>query len=114
MFSAAAAQEPDSAGAGSAMTSSQLVAAAETASQDAPLTLEGKVLGTVGYTAPEQVRGHPADHRSDIFSFGCVLYECLTYEVYHRRSTHPASLRAALEEPPPEVTSKRPDGFLYP
>jgi serine/threonine protein kinase len=42
-----------------------------------PDTLPGLVLGTIGYMAPEQVRGQQADHRSDIFAFGAILYEML-------------------------------------
>ena len=41
-------------------------------------TEPGTVMGTVGYMAPEQVRGLPVDHRADIFAFGAILYELLT------------------------------------
>src|SRR4030095_6065819 len=41
-------------------------------------TNDGVILGTAGYMSPEQARGHAADERSDIFSFGCVLFEMLT------------------------------------
>ncbi len=48
------------------------------ADDTAPTPSPGVVLGTIGYMAPEQVRGLPADHRSDIFAFGAILYEMLS------------------------------------
>jgi serine/threonine protein kinase/tetratricopeptide (TPR) repeat protein len=64
----------------------------------------GAVLGTVGYMAPEQVRGEPADHRSDVFALGCVLYEMLTAQPPFRRETAAETLTAILRDEHPEVS----------
>jgi tetratricopeptide (TPR) repeat protein/TolB-like protein len=68
-------------------------------------TAPGVMLGTVGYMSPEQVRGEPADHRSDIFAAGCVLYELLAGERAFRRETVPETLTAILREPPQAPSS---------
>jgi serine/threonine protein kinase len=73
---------------------------AETGSLEAPLTRKGSVMGTVGYMAPEQVRGEPADHRSDIFALGCVLYEMLAGERAFKRDTTAEIMTAILREEP--------------
>ncbi len=67
-------------------------------------TVPGAVLGTVGYMAPEQVRGEPADARSDIFALGCVLYELLTGRRAFKRDTAAETLTAILKEPAPGVS----------
>ncbi len=64
-------------------------------------TEPGTVMGTVGYMSPEQVRGRPADHRSDIFSFGAVLYEMLTGRRAFRGDTAVETMNAILKEEPP-------------
>jgi TolB-like protein len=66
-------------------------------------TEPGTVMGTVGYMSPEQVRGRPADHRSDIFSFGAVLYEMLTGRRAFRGDTAVETMNAILKEEPPGV-----------
>jgi eukaryotic-like serine/threonine-protein kinase len=68
----------------------------------APATTPGTVLGTVGYMSPEQVRGEPSDHRSDIFSLGCVLYEMLTGRRAYKRDTAAETMSAILREDPPD------------
>src|SRR6202521_1467571 len=70
-----------------------------------PATLPGMVMGTVGYMSPEQVRGAPTDARSDIFSFGAVLYEMLTGKRAFKRDTSAETMTAILREEPPEVNS---------
>src|SRR5450830_1181862 len=71
-------------------------------------TEPGTVMGTVRYMSPEQVRGEPADHRSDIFSFGVVLYEMLTGQQAFKRETAAESMTAILKEDPPEIAAGGP------
>jgi eukaryotic-like serine/threonine-protein kinase len=73
------------------------------------MTEAGTVLGTVGYMAPEQARGLPADARSDIFSFGAVLYEMVARRRAFQCPTAAETLAAILKEDPPELaTPERP------
>jgi len=65
----------------------------------------GRVLGTVGYMSPEQVRGEPADGRSDIFALGCVLYEMLTAKRAFRKPTAVETMHAILNEDPQAVSN---------
>jgi serine/threonine protein kinase/Tol biopolymer transport system component len=67
-------------------------------------TESGMIMGTAPYMSPEQVRGQPTDHRSDIFSFGAVLYEMLSgRRAFHGDSTV-ETLNAILKEEPPELS----------
>jgi serine/threonine protein kinase len=68
-------------------------------------TEAGKVLGTVGYMSPEQVRGKPVDARSDLFSFGVILYEMLSGERAFHGDSSADILSAILREEPPELTA---------
>jgi len=65
-------------------------------------TEPGRLLGTVGYMAPEQVRGNPGDHRSDIFSFGAILYEMLSGQQAFRAESPIETLNAILKDDPPD------------
>lgn len=76
-----------------------------------PSTAAGMVMGTAGYMSPEQVRGLPVDCRTDIFSFGAVLYEMLTGVRAFRRDTAAETMTAILNEEPPEAP---PDGRQLP
>ena len=67
-------------------------------------TNPGTVMGTAGYMSPEQVRGDELDRRSDIFSFGSILYEMLTGQRAFRRETSAETMAAILKEEPPEFS----------
>ena len=70
---------------------------------DITQTMEGAVLGTAPYMAPEQAEGKPVDERSDIFSFGTVLYEMLSGQRAFRGGSKAAVLSAVLRDDPPPL-----------
>jgi TolB-like protein len=70
---------------------------------DSGHTEPGTVMGTMGYMSPEQVRGFPVDHRSDIFSFGAILYELLSGKKAFKKDTVSDTIAAILREEPPEL-----------
>lgn len=65
----------------------------------------GVVMGTIGYMSPEQLRGKPADHRSDIFSFGAILYEMLSGRRAFRGESTADTMSAILREDPPDLSA---------
>ena len=68
------------------------------------ITVEGMIIGTLGYMSPEQVEGRAVDARSDIFAFGCVLHEMLTGKSAFGRETTAQTIAAVLHEEPPRVS----------
>src|SRR5271154_4651084 len=72
-------------------------------------TEAGVVMGTVGYMAPEQVRGQGADHRADIFAFGAILYEMLAGKRAFQKPTSPETMTAILNEDPPGISQVVPN-----
>ncbi len=67
-------------------------------------TEPGTVMGTAGYMSPEQVKGFPVDHRSDIFAFGAILYELLSGQKAFKRDTNAETIAAILMKEPPELS----------
>ena len=72
-------------------------------------TEPGVVLGTMGYMSPEQVRGRPADHRSDIFAFGAILHEMLSGRRAFQGDTAADTITAILTKEPPDLSSTNRD-----
>ncbi|MBK9529694.1 MAG: serine/threonine-protein kinase [Acidobacteria bacterium] len=73
------------------------------------MTDPGVVMGTVGYMSPEQVRGQMTDHRSDIFSFGLILYEMITGRRAFQEESLAETMSAIVKEEPPEITELNPN-----
>ena len=73
------------------------------------LTLPGVAMGTVGYMAPEQVRGLATDQRSDIFAFGAILCEMVMGKPTFQRNTSADTMSAILNEEPPRISELAPD-----
>jgi Tol biopolymer transport system component len=87
-------------------------AADETQSPTLTATEPGVVMGTVGYMSPEQVRGKPADRRSDIFSLGAIVYEMLLGERAFRGDSAAETMAAIAQKDPPELS--QPTGRISP
>jgi Tol biopolymer transport system component len=71
-------------------------------------TREGVILGTISYMSPEQVQGRGVDHRSDVFSFGCVLYEAATRHRAFSAETDVETLHRILKENPAPIEDLNP------
>lgn len=69
----------------------------------------GQILGSIQYMSPELVEGVAADGRADVYSLGCVLYECLTGKIPFDRPNEVAVLWAHIHEDPPRVSDRWPD-----
>jgi serine/threonine-protein kinase len=72
------------------------------------LTATGEFMGTIDYIAPEQIQGRPVDGRADIYSLGCVLYECVTGRVPFAKDVDAAVIWAHVEEMPTTPSSLQP------
>ncbi|MBI3694642.1 MAG: serine/threonine-protein kinase [Acidobacteria bacterium] len=72
-------------------------------------TQAGTVLGTPGYMSPEQARGMPTDHRSDLFSLGTILYEMLAGQRAFKGESAVESMNATLKDEPPPIPEGKTD-----
>ncbi len=75
-------------------------------------TVAHAILGTIGYMSPEQIRRSPADHRSDIFSFGLVLYEMLSGNRAFRGGSEAETMTAILNQDPPPLPEPTGEVFV--
>jgi DNA-binding beta-propeller fold protein YncE len=76
---------------------------------EATMTGSGRWVGTLGYLAPEQIRGVPVDARADVYALGCLLFYVLTGVAPYRRDSDEATLYAHLHDPAPDARDLSPD-----
>jgi eukaryotic-like serine/threonine-protein kinase len=90
--------------------SSPAISSLSTAATDAalPLTGEGTILGTLHYMSPEQLQGKDADPRSDIWAFGCLVYEMFTGRKAFQGDSQPHVIGAIVNSDPPAVSERQP------
>ena len=95
---------------GLAKTSTPIVAVSGTMAPTTPpsITAQGTILGTFQYMAPEQIEGVEADARTDIFAFGCVLFEMLTGRKAFEGKTRASLIGAIMHAEPPPVSQVQP------
>jgi serine/threonine protein kinase/Tol biopolymer transport system component len=90
------------------LNSERLPSGDDIATVTEPITRAGAVLGTLHYMAPEQVEAKETDERSDIFSFGVVLYEMITGHRPFTGDTQAAVLASLMKDPPPPISPRQP------
>jgi WD40 repeat protein/tRNA A-37 threonylcarbamoyl transferase component Bud32 len=78
-------------------------------SEETAIGDDGHLMGTIDYVAPERIAGEEVDGRADVYSLGCVLYECIVGEPPFRRDSDVAVVFAHLETEPPAPSTARPD-----
>ena len=77
--------------------------------EEAAIGDDGHLMGTIDYIAPEQIAGEEIDGRADVYSLGCVLYECLVGQPPFRRDSDLAAVFAHLETEPPIASAGQPE-----
>jgi DNA-binding beta-propeller fold protein YncE/predicted Ser/Thr protein kinase len=77
-------------------------------SGETTMTGSGRWVGTLGYIAPEQIRGEGVDARADVYALGCLLFYVLTGVAPYRRDSDEATLYAHLNDPPPDAAALEP------